>query len=287
MLLVVISLVVEVGVWGVSAVESVESVEDSVVSVEVVVEVLRVRFSLALEKTVVHVVMWVGRVSSSIVCVRISGINSGVVHARVGRINPSIVKWISLVIGAIDKCGVRFCFRFSFCFTFVEMMRIWVSVVNSGVVNSGGMSICVRAVNPGVVCARVGINPSVVKWISLVIGAIEKCGVRFSFTFVKMVIIVAHWVSIVNSGGMSICVRAVNSIVDIWTVHMCLFSILMSLQAKVMVFGSGNRYSVTRRSLQMGSYIRVVINPLWVSLRLSSSNCYKSKQCDLKNRIKS
>jgi len=275
LLLVVISLVVEVGVWAVSAVESVESVEDSVVSVEVVVEVLRVRFSLALEKTVVHVVMWVGRVSSSIVCVRISRINSGVVHVRVGRINSSIVKWISLVIGAIDKCGVRFCFRFSFCFTFVEMMRIWVSVVNSG-----GMSICVRAVNPGVVCARVGINPSVVKWIPLVIGAIEKCGVRFCFTFVKMVIIVAHWVSIVNSGGMSICVRAVNSIVDIWTVHMGLFSILMSLQAKVVVFGSGNRYSVTRRSLQMGSYIPVVRNPLWVSLRLSSSNCYKSKQCD-------
>jgi len=275
LLLVVISLVVEVGVWGVSAVESVESVEDSVVSVEVVVEVLRVRFSLALENMVVHVVMWVGRISSSIVCVRISRINPGAVCTRVGRINPGIVKWISLVIGAIDKCGVRFCFRFSFCFTFVEMMRIWVSVVNSG-----GMSICVRAVNPGVVCARVGINPSVVKWISLVIGAIEKCGVRFCFTFVKMVIIVAHWVSIVNSGGMSICVRAVNSIVDIWTVHMGLFSILMSLQAKVMVFGSGNRYRVTRRSLQMGSYIRVVINPLWVSLRLSSSNCYKSKQCD-------
>jgi len=279
LLLVVISLVVEVGVWGVSAVESVESVEDSVVSVEVVVEVLRVRFSLALENMVVHVVMWVGRISSSIVCVRISRINPGAVCTRVGRINPGIVKWISLVIGAIDKCGVRFCFRFSFCFTFVEMMRIWVSVVNSG-----GMSICVRAVNPGVVCARVGINPSIVKWISLVVGTIEKCGVRFCFTFVEMMNIVAHWVSVVNSGGMRICVRAVNSgvmdIVDIWTIHMCLFSILMSLQAKVMVFGSSNRYRVTRRSLQMGSYIPVVRNPLWVSLRLSSSNCYKSKQCD-------
>merc|ERR1712018_1082862 len=123
------------------------------------------------------------------------------------------------------------------------MMRIWVSVVNSG-----GMSICVRAVNPGLVCARVGsINPSVVSWIiSLVIGAIQRCGVGFCFTFEEMMNIVAHWVSVVNSGGMRICVRAVNSgvmdIVDIWTIHMCLFSILMSLQAKVMVFGSSNRY---------------------------------------------
>lgn len=211
LLVVIHSSVVEVGIWGVSVVESVDSVEvESVVSVECVVVVLRVRFSLALENMVVHVVIWVGRVSSSIVCIRIGRmnpgvvcvrvgrINPGVVCARVGRINPSVVRWISLVIGAIEKCGVRFCFRFSFCFTFVEMMRIWVSVVNSG-----GMSICVRAVNSGVM-----------------------------------------------------------DIVDIWTVHMCLFSILMSLQAKVVVFGSGNRYSVTRRCLQMRSYIPVVRNPL-------------------------